>query len=101
EIAVDDHRHAMPRIEREELRLARIACRKRKHLALVFECLVLERQLHAPCIGRAGTVIKRDHRVPPLPRMASSDAFCNSMVLMLICIMDSVMVSQFWTMRSS
>ena len=40
-------------LERQELRLARVARRERQHLPLVGKRLVLERELHAPCIGRA------------------------------------------------
>ena len=58
EIAVDEHGHAMPRIERQEFRLARIAGGKREHLSLIGERLVLERELHAPRVGGAGAVIE-------------------------------------------
>src|SRR5665213_1287270 len=64
EVAVDDCRHAMPRIERDELGLARVAGGKRQDLALVGDTLAFERELHAPCVGRTGTIVKRQcHRI--------------------------------------
>ena len=101
EVAVDDDGHAVTRVERQELRLARVAGREREHLALVVERLVLERELHPPRIRRARAVVERDHRAAPPPRIASSDAFCSSIVLMLICIMLTAHRSQFSMMRSS
>jgi hypothetical protein len=48
----------MPRIERDEFRLARIARGKRKHLAFIRHRLVLERELNTPRIGGTGTVVE-------------------------------------------
>ena len=58
EIPVDQHGHAMPRIERQELRLSRIAGGEREHFSFIGKRLVFQGELHAPRVGRAGAVIK-------------------------------------------
>src|SRR5439155_2247184 len=118
EVAVDKRRYRVPRIERDELRLARVTGRKRKQLALVCKRLVLERELNAP--GERGTrsVIQREAHslsfardffgvvagsaaAAAPARSASSDAFCSSSVLMLICMKLRLIVNQFSMTRSS
>src|SRR6266540_1031150 len=116
EVAVDQRRHRVPRIERDEFRLPRVAGGKRKQLALVRQRLVLERELNAPRERRTRSVVQRETHPPSFALCflgagsdaaaapacsASSDAFCSSIVLMLICMKLRLIVSQFSMTRSS
>jgi hypothetical protein len=59
EVAINQNRHLMAGIQRNEFRLQRVARRKREHLQLVGKRLVLQRQLHSPRKWRTRSCIQR------------------------------------------